>query len=46
MAVQKGCITLMVSVVYKKRTLPLMWVTRKGGKGTFPEACRNYKNSA
>jgi len=30
--VGRGCITLMVSVIYKKRTLPLMWVTRKGGK--------------
>ncbi|MDM8566745.1 transposase [Candidatus Halobeggiatoa sp. HSG11] len=35
--VGRGCITLMVSVIYKKRTLPLMWVTRKGGKGAFPE---------
>ena len=25
----------MVSIVYKKRTLPLMWDTRKGGKELF-----------
>lgn len=34
----RGCVTLMVSVVYKKRSLPLLWVTRKGKKGHFPEA--------
>jgi len=33
----RGCVTLMVSVVYQNRTLPLMWVTRKGKKGHFPE---------
>ena len=26
----RGCVTLMVSVVYQKRSLPLLWVTRKG----------------
>lgn len=35
--VGRGCVTLMVSVVYKNRTLPLIWVTRKGKKGHFPE---------
>lgn len=35
--VGRGCITLMVSVVYKKRTLPLIWVTREGKKGAFPQ---------
>lgn len=33
----RGCVTLMVSVVYQNRALPLMWVTRKGKKGHFPE---------
>ena len=33
----RGCVTLMVSVVYQRRALPLMWVTRKGKKGHFPE---------
>lgn len=35
--VGRGCVTLMVSVVYKSRTLPLVWVVRKGKKGHFPE---------
>lgn len=35
--VGRECVTLMVSVVYKKRSLPLVWVTRKGKKGHFPE---------
>ena len=35
--VGRGCVTLMVSLVYKNRTLPLIWVTRKGKKGHFPE---------
>ena len=33
----RGCVTLMVSVVYQQRALPLLWVTRKGKKGHFPE---------
>jgi Transposase DDE domain len=33
----RGCVTLMVSVIYQRRALPLMWVTRKGKKGHFPE---------
>ena len=33
----RGCVTLMVSVVYQNRTLPLIWITRKGRKGHFPE---------
>ena len=36
--VGRGCLTLMVSVIYKKRALPLAWVTVKGSKGHFPEA--------
>ena len=34
----RGCVTLMVSVLYKGRSLPLLWVTRKGKKGHFPES--------
>ncbi|CAC9513783.1 hypothetical protein [uncultured Gammaproteobacteria bacterium] len=33
----KGCITLMVSMIYKGRSLPLLWVTRQGKKGHFPQ---------
>ncbi|MCK5354959.1 MAG: IS4 family transposase [Methyloprofundus sp.] len=33
----QGCITLMVSMIYKGRSLPLVWVTRKGKKGHFPQ---------
>lgn len=36
--VGRGCLTLMVSVVYKKRALPLAWIVVKGNKGHFPEA--------
>jgi hypothetical protein len=36
--VGRGCLTLMVSVIYRKRALPLAWVTVKGSKGHFPEA--------
>ena len=35
--VGRGCITLMVSVVYQKRALPLAWITIQGNKGHFPE---------
>jgi hypothetical protein len=31
--VGKGCITLMASVVYKGRTLPIAWIVVKGKKG-------------
>lgn len=34
----RGCVTLMVSMLYKSRAIPLLWVTRKGKKGAFPEA--------
>ena len=34
----RGCISLMVSVLYKGRMLPVVWVTRQGKKGHFPEA--------
>ena len=35
--VGRDCVTLMVSIVYKGRALPLLWLTRKGKKGHFPE---------
>jgi hypothetical protein len=35
--VGRKCSTLMVSVIYKKRALPLAWVTIKGNKGHFSE---------
>jgi hypothetical protein len=36
--VGRGCVALMVHVVYKGRALPLAWVVRRGKKGHFPEA--------
>ena len=33
----QGCLTLMLSVVYKKRALPLAWLVIKGKKGHFPQ---------
>lgn len=33
----RGCVTLMASVLYKGRALPLAWITRSGTKGHFPE---------
>lgn len=36
--VGRSCITLMVSVVYHGRALPLTWIVVKGKKGHFPEA--------
>jgi hypothetical protein len=35
--VGRGCCTLMVSVIYKKRALPLAYIVVKGKKGHFPE---------
>ena len=35
--VGRGCITLMVNVIYKKRALPLAYIVVKGKKGHFPE---------
>ena len=32
-----GCITLMVSVIYRKRAVPIAWITVKGKKGHLPE---------
>jgi hypothetical protein len=36
--VGRGCITLMLSVVYHGRALPLCWVVVRGKKGHFPES--------
>jgi hypothetical protein len=36
--VGRGCRTLMLSVVYKKRSLPLCWLVAEGSCGHFPEA--------
>ncbi len=35
-AVARGCVTLMMSLVYAGRTLPLAWVVIEGTKGHFP----------
>ena len=36
--VGRGCLTLMVSVIYHGRALPLAWIVVKGNKGHFSEA--------
>ncbi len=36
--VGRGCVALMVSVVYQGRALPLAWVVVQGAKGHFPQA--------
>lgn len=36
--VGRGCVALMVSVVYHGRALPLAWVVVHGAKGHFPQA--------
>jgi Transposase DDE domain len=36
--VGRGCVALMMHVVYKGRALPLAWLVRPGKKGHFPEA--------
>ncbi len=36
--VGRGCVTLMLSVRYRGRALPLMWVVKTGKKGHFPES--------
>jgi hypothetical protein len=36
--VGRGCVALMLHVVYKGRALPLAWLVRQGKKGHFPEA--------
>lgn len=35
--VGRGCVALMVALVYKKRALPLAWKVAKGNKGHFSE---------
>lgn len=35
--VGRGCLTLMVSVIYRGRALPLAWMVVKGNTGHFPE---------
>lgn len=34
----KNCMMLMVSVIYKKRAIPGVWIARKGKKGHLPES--------
>jgi hypothetical protein len=33
----KNCVSLLISVVYGKRAIPICWVTREGKKGHFPQ---------
>lgn len=33
----RNCITLMVSVIYRKRAIPIAWITVTGKKGHLPE---------
>jgi len=35
--VGRGCISLMISVIYKGKALPIVWQTYKGKKGHLPE---------
>jgi hypothetical protein len=35
--VGRQCLALMVSVIYKKRALPIAWLVVQGSKGHFPE---------
>jgi len=35
--VGRKCLALMVSVIYKKRALPIAWIVIKGNQGHFPE---------
>lgn len=34
--VGRNCVTLMVSLIYQKRAIPLLWLVRSGSKGHFP----------
>ena len=36
-SVGRGCRTLMLSVVYKKRALPIAWLVAEGSRGHFSE---------
>ena len=33
----RKCVTLMVSIIYEKRSIPIAWLTVKGSKGHLPE---------
>ena len=33
----RHCLTLMVSVIYRKRAIPIAWIVKKGGKGHLAE---------
>ena len=35
--VGRKCLALMVSVIYRKRALPIAWIVIRGSKGHFPE---------
>jgi hypothetical protein len=35
--VGRNCLVLMLSVIYRKRALPLAWIVIEGNKGHFPE---------
>ncbi len=35
-AVARGCVTLMVSLIYAKRAIPIAWLVVEGTKGHFP----------
>jgi len=35
-AVARGCVTLMVSVIYAQRAIPIAWLVVEGTKGHFP----------
>jgi len=37
-AIGRNCMTLVVSVLYKNRALPIAWLTRRGKKGHHSEA--------
>src|SRR3989304_4739243 len=37
-AVARGCVTLMVSLLYAHRALPMAWLVIQGAKGHFPAA--------
>lgn len=34
----QGCMTLMLSLLYKKRSIPICWLVKKGKKGHLPQS--------
>ena len=36
--VGRGCVALMVSLIYQQRAIPLVWLVKQGKKGHFPAA--------